>query len=69
MQYRILKMIQRKMVYKKTLNDMTSSDLEDMVLSMNVTYNETEDIMNIKYIGPEVKSFSFPQGIFEVREI
>ena len=36
---------------------------------MSLTYNEIEYILDIKYIVPDYKSFSFPHGIYQVREI
>ena len=40
-----------------------------MVFRMIVTYLEREYIIYKKYFGAETKSFSFQNGLFEVREI
>ena len=47
---------------------MKHNDVEDMVFRLNLTYNEFHYIVDTIY-SAELKSFSLPYGIYEVREI
>ena len=40
-----------------------------MVFRMNLTYNEIDNTLSKKCVGAELKSFSFPNGRYEVREL
>ena len=51
------------------LKNMNCKHLEVLVFRIKVSNDEIEDAFNRKLIGAEIKSFSVPRGINEVREI
>ena len=64
-----LKDLSKRNEFFKALKVMKFNDLDDMVFTMNITYNEIECLIDEKSFAAEVKSFSFPHGINEVRKI
>ena len=42
------------------------NDLEDMVFRMELTYGETEEILDTKYTATSSTGYTLPPGIFEI---
>ena len=51
------------------LKEVKYIDLEDLVYSMQLTYNEILDVLALKYISTERRGYSLNPGIYEVIDL